>query len=369
MTGNEEAEGPSVPVIGDGAVSLSLVIPAYNEASRFQEGVRRLRTAIEAGAVAPGSTEFVVVDDGSADDTTTVARALFASFPHVRHVRLPENRGKGGAVRAGVSVAVAPLIAFADADMAIDPAQTPQFVDALARYDLAIGARAATGSSVDRTSLKRSIMNRAFNQLVNALTHVSLADTQCGFKAFRAPAAKLLFHCSVTERFAFDVEILSLARRFGLPIAEIPVQWLRVKGSRIRPWTDARSMARDVYRAGRSENAGPPVPTLAVKLPAGGNGSDDIAALPALRSGLAPGLTILGGGERFRVLCPLTTEPEIEMVAMRIGTLCSGAAIERTTTTVAQLCTLAPLSTSGDSPPAGIVPCPTPSIAGKRLRD
>ena len=198
------------------ALTLSLVIPAYNEEARLSDGVGRLSAAIAAGALAPESTEFIVVDDGSTDDTSERAGALFSAFPHVQLLRLPENHGKGGAVRAGVAVASAPVIAFADADMAIDPAQAPQFLAAMARADLAIGSRAASGASVDRTSLHRSLMNRAFNRLVNALTNVALDDTQCGFKAFRAPVAKLLFHCSVTERFAFDVEILSLARRFGL---------------------------------------------------------------------------------------------------------------------------------------------------------
>src|SRR6202041_3862824 len=106
--------------------------------------------------------------------------------------------------------------------------------------------------------LVRSVMNAPFNQLVNVVTRVSLSDTQCGYKAFRAPAAKLLFHCSITERFAFDVEILTLARRFGLPIAEVPVRWLRGHGSRIRPWADVGSMARDVFRAGRQGSGAPP---------------------------------------------------------------------------------------------------------------
>ena len=79
----------------------------------------------------------------------------------------PQNHGKGGAVRAGVAAATAPFIAFADADMAIDPEQTPQFIRALAQADLAIGSRAASGASVNRSSLRRSLMNRAFNRLVN----------------------------------------------------------------------------------------------------------------------------------------------------------------------------------------------------------
>jgi dolichyl-phosphate beta-glucosyltransferase len=321
---------------------LSLLIPAYNEGMRLNDGVARLRAAIASGAIDPGTTEFIVVDDGSSDDTTARAEALFSPFPHVRLLRLAENHGKGGAVRAGVAVASAPVIAFADADMAIDPAQTPQFIGALAQADVAIGSRAASGASVNRSSLHRSLMNRAFNRLVNLLTNVALDDTQCGFKAFRAPVAKLLFHCSTTERFAFDVEILSLARRFGLVIAEVPVQWLRVQGSQIRPWTDARSMAGDVFRAGRrGAPSGEPVPTLSVKLP----GAD------ATASGLSlpPGIPILRGSEgQLLVLCPMMSDTEVEETATQIVARCPGAAVERALLTVAQLCQIAPLSMAWD---------------------
>jgi dolichyl-phosphate beta-glucosyltransferase len=327
---------------GQVPLSLSLIVPAYNEGRRLEAGVARLRTAIDAGAIAPEATEFIVVDDGSSDDTTAEATRLFSVFPHVRHVRLPENRGKGGAVRAGVAVASAPFIAFADADMAIDPAQTPEFIGALSEADLAIGARAAPESSVDRPSLQRSVMNRAFNRLVNVLTHVSLADTQCGFKAFRAPVAKLLFHCSVTERFAFDVEVLSLARRLGFSISEIPVRWLRVEGSQIRPWTDARSMVHDVTRAARGAATAPPIPTWAVKVPGEHAGATPPEVLHAL---LPPGLPILVPDDgRILVLCPLMDELSIQATATQIAARYPEAAFERTTTTVAQLTALTPLS-------------------------
>jgi hypothetical protein len=322
-------------------LTLSLVIPAYNEGSRLNDGVTRLRAAIAAGAIDPETTEFIVVDDGSTDDTTARAGALFSAFPHVQLLRLAENLGKGGAVRAGVAAAAAPIIVFADADMAIDPRQTPQFVRALAKADLAIGSRAASGASVNRSSLHRSLMNRAFNGLVNVLTNVSLDDTQCGFKAFRAPVAKLLFHCSVTERFAFDVEVLSLARRFGLVIDEVPVHWLRVQGSQIRPWSDARSMAGDVFRAGRrGAPSGEPVPALSVKLPVGSPGAAAAAALA-----LSPGLPVLhGSGSGLLVLCPMLRETQVDEAAADIVARCPGAAVERTTRTVAQLCQIAPLS-------------------------
>jgi hypothetical protein len=326
-------------------VSLSLVIPAYNEGPRLDDGVARLRAAIAAGAIDPETTEFIVVDDGSTDDTTERAGTLFSAFPHVRMLRLPENRGKGGAVRAGVAVASASVIAFADADMAIDPGQTPQFVNALTKSDLAIGSRAASGASVNRSSLHRSLMNRAFNRLVNALTSVDLDDTQCGFKAFRAPVAKLLFHCSVTERFAFDVEILTLARRFGLVIAEVPVQWLRVQGSQIRPWSDARSMASDVFRARRSAASVAPVPTLCVKIPGAAPG----ASAGTLAAFLPPGLPVVDRSDGgILVLCPLMDDPEVEATATRIVAQCPGAAVERTALTVAQLTQISPLSVTRD---------------------
>jgi hypothetical protein len=346
---NEREEVAARPVSAPtSGVALSLVIPCFNEEQRLEDGVARLRDAVEGGAVDASTTEFVVVDDGSRDETTAVATALFSPFPHVQFVRLPSNLGKGGAVRAGVAVASAPVIAFADADMAIDPAQTPQFIDSLSRSDVAIGSRAAAGAAVDRASLRRSVMNRAFNRLVNMLTGVGLADTQCGFKAFRAPAAKLLFHCSVTERFAFDVEILSLARKFDLVITEVPVQWLRVPGSQIRPWTDARSMVGDVYRAGRSATLGRPVPGLEVPEP----GAHGVGAAASWRSVLPAGVPVLPSRDgRTLVLCPLMSEAEVEGTATLIAQQLAGAAPRRTSVTVANLCQMAPLSLGGRSVP------------------
>jgi len=341
-------------------VSLSLVIPAYNEGPRLDDGVARLRVAVAAGAIDPQTTEFIVVDDGSSDDTTERAGALFSAFPHVRLLRLSENHGKGGAVRAGVTAATAPVIAFADADMAIDPGQTPQFLHALEQADVAIGSRAASGASVNRSSLRRSLMNRTFNGLVNALTSVALDDTQCGFKAFRAPVAKLLFHCSVTERFAFDVEILSLARKFGFVIAEVPVQWLRVRGSQIRPWTDTRSMAGDVFRARRGAALAAPVPTLRVTLPGAAPGSDVDGYAPA--PSLPPGLPVLrqsDGG--LLVLCPLMSEADVAAAATQITGQCPAAAIERTALTVAQLDQMAPLALTWDNETATTARTPRPS--------
>lgn len=184
-------------------------------------------------------------------------------------------------------------------------------------------------------------MNRLFNKLVNVLTRVSLDDTQCGFKAFRAPAAKLLFHCSVTERFAFDVEILTVARKLGLTISEVPVRWRHVKGSRIRPWTDVGSMARDVLRASRGAASTPPLHAVVVKLPSEG------AAPGPLQQVLGPSLPVVQQRDgAVLVLCPLMSEADVAATAVRIQEWSAGALVERRVMTTAQLCALAPLSLS-----------------------
>lgn len=194
-------------------LAISIVVPAYNEFSRLDVGFRRMQAAIDHGAVDPTATEFIFVDDGSTDGTGDHARELSAGFPNFVLIRVAHNTGKGAAVRAGVAKARGAVVAFMDADMAVDPVQIPLMVAALEHADMAIGSRSMPGSSVDRDDLRRSLMGRSFNAIVNSTTHLALGDTQCGFKAFRAPVARILFHCTTTERFAFDVEVLYTARR------------------------------------------------------------------------------------------------------------------------------------------------------------
>ena len=230
----------------DPRLALSIVVPAFNEVTRLGVGIERLQAAVDQGAVDVGVTEFVVVDDGSTDGTAELARDLYGRYPQSTVLRLPANAGKGAAIRRGVASARGAAIAFMDADMAVDPRQIPLLVGALDHADVAIASRALPGSSADHDRLGRTMMGWAFNQIVNAATHVSVGDTQCGFKAFRTPVARLLFHSSTIDRFAFDVEVLYTARRLGLRIAEVPVQWSNAQGTRIRPLRDPLSMLSDV---------------------------------------------------------------------------------------------------------------------------
>lgn len=320
---------------------LSIVVPAFNEGSRLAAGIGRLAEAVDAGAVDPEGTEVIVVDDGSTDGTGRAAAALLGAFPHHLVVTLPQNRGKGAAVRAGVARAGGAAVAYMDADMAIHPDQLPRLTAALHDADVAIGSRADGGHGVVYATRRRTLEGRAFNLAVNLMTGVHLPDTQCGFKAFRAPVARLLFGTTVVERFAFDMEVLAGARRLGLRIAQVPVRWTDVPGSRIRPLRDPASMLLDAlrHRAGRGT---PPVLVLEVA-PA-----DPQAVAAALAPAAWPVVARPGGAAL--VLVPTggtdgTAEAEraLDEAARRVAAAVPGASVRRRTLDTRRLRAWAPL--------------------------
>jgi len=337
-----------------GTIELSIVVPAYNEAGRLADGMGRLNEAIAGGSIDPSSTEILVVDDGSTDGTEARARELLAHLPHVRVLRQDRNRGKGSAIRRGVAEATGVLIAFGDADMAIDPDQFPLLVAALGDADVAIGSRTLPGARATGGSAHRRAMGRAFNRLVNALTPLDIGDTQCGFKGFRAPAARLLFHCTVVEGFAFDVELLFAARQLGLRIEEVPVRWRHVGGTRIRPIADSFVMARDILGGWARRRPPAPVPALAVRPSA--PGSPTAVRLAAGAAG--PSLPVLAdpdGGAT--VLFPLGSRGELEQVARRLRTARADdpGSVRQVSVSFASLRARAPLRMV-EPAPAGVAP-------------
>jgi hypothetical protein len=249
----------------DDVLNLSIVVPAFNEAVRIRDRAGLLNEAVAAGDIDPLATELIVVDDGSTDETARLAERLLApTYPRLRILRMRKNSGKGAAIRVGAGAAAAPFVAFMDADMSVDPAQVPLLVAAMEGAHVAIGSRAMSDSTTESHSRHRVIMGRTFNFLANAVTNVGLKDTQCGFKAFRTPVARILFHLMVIDRFAFDVEVLALARQLGMEICEVPVEWRDSQNSTVRPISDSMSMAIDVLRI-RWRKKRPYIPALMVK--------------------------------------------------------------------------------------------------------
>ena len=341
------------------SLALTIVVPAFNEDHRLAAGMRRFDAAVSTGAIDLERTEVVVVDDGSTDRTAAVAEKLLAALPHFRVVRLPVNRGKGAAVRIGIATARSPYVAFMDADMAIDPLAVPLLLDGLERNDVVVGCRALPDSMVETTYVVRTLISRLFNQFVTMGTGLGLKDTQCGFKAFRTPVARLLFHLVRIDRFAFDVEVLARARRLGLDIAEVPVHWKHVEGSTVHPLHDSVTMVTDVYRSRRGLLAGPPVPTIAVRQQNGG-------ADPGLRGRVAGVLAgVLGGapvsvvdhGDDVVALFPLVEPADVARAHAALRDVLAPAEVTRQALSLAGLTTFGPLAGRLDAP---ALPDPAP---------
>ncbi len=293
---------------------LTIVIPAFDEAARLAEGMRRFEGAVASGAIDVETTEVVVVDDGSTDRTVATAAKLLAPLPHHRVVRHPRNRGKGAAVRTGVSVAAGSSVAYMDADMAIDPVAIPLLLEGLASHDLAVGSRALPESMVESTYAVRALMGQLFNRLVTTGTGLTLRDTQCGFKALRTSVARLLFHFATIDRFAFDVEMLTCGSRLGLRITEVPVHWRHVPDSTIHPLHDSIAMLADVYRSRFGFTNPAAVTSATVRDPAGRQSAGEIASqvVRALAPVLGePPLPCLTGPSSLLVLLALVTAPEV----------------------------------------------------------
>jgi len=231
-------------------LDLSLIIPAYNEAARLPATLRTLQAFL---VTRPWRTEIVVVDDGSTDRTVEVAQEELTSTFKFRIASLGANRGKGAAVARGVAEACGRNVGFMDADLSYELDGIDLAMKHLADgADVVIGARDLPSSHamVDYATI-RSLTTKMYSALVNGLAVVGIPDTQCGFKWFRAEAAHRLFARMTLASFAFDVELLALAQRWGLRIDRIPVRVTHSPDSRVRLVRHSTRMLWDLLRINR----------------------------------------------------------------------------------------------------------------------
>jgi dolichyl-phosphate beta-glucosyltransferase len=226
-------------------VELSVVIPSYNEEQRLEPG---LRQALDYLARRGTSYELLVVDDGSRDRTPEIA-AAFADRG-VRVLRHERNRGKGAAVRTGVLASRGDRVLLSDADFSTPITELPKLERCLADgTPLAIGSRGLAESQVrQRQPLYRETMGKIFNRLIRLLGVRGIRDTQCGFKLLAGDAGRSLAAELTIEGFAWDVELIWLARRRGYRVAEVGVVWINSPDSRVDPIRSSFSMLRDVVR-------------------------------------------------------------------------------------------------------------------------
>ena len=227
--------------------SISIVIPAFNEATRLSNTLDRVLDFVGKQG---WNVEIVVVDDGSSDATADIVRAYAGKSPIVRLLSNPGNRGKGFSVRNGVLKATGDIVLFTDADLSAPIEEAVKLVDAIdSGADIAIGSRwLRSDLQTRRQSLARQALGRVFNGLLRILLNLDFKDTQCGFKAFRADAAKALFPRQRIEGWGFDPELLFLAQKFGFKVAEVPVVWAHDDRTRISPLADGSRMVADMLR-------------------------------------------------------------------------------------------------------------------------
>jgi dolichyl-phosphate beta-glucosyltransferase len=212
----------------------ALIVPAYNERNRIEASLGAIADWVRAR---PGGWEWEVllVDDGSSDGTLSVAQrvAAEAGLP-ITLLSHEKNRGKGAAIRTGVLATEADPILVSDVDLSTPLSEWVKLAQRLPTHPIAIGSRALDRDLVRREQpLYRQLLGRGGNLLVRLFAVPGIRDTQCGFKLFRGDVARRLFRRARIDRFAYDMEILFLARREGIAIAEVPVLWFNSADSRV----------------------------------------------------------------------------------------------------------------------------------------
>lgn len=226
---------------------FTVTIPCFNEAARIRDTVR---LTLEYLLAESPDAELIVVNDGSTDATSTIVReALAGAKLQTRLLENFPNRGKGAAVRTGLLAATKPIGLFFDADLSTPLTEIPKVVEPIANgdVDLAFGSRALDRKLIGtHQPWRREQAGRVFNLIVRLATGMAFWDTQCGFKAFQLDVCRPILEKAHTIGFAFDVEVLFLARRAGLRLREIPVRWNHAEGSKVRVIHDSLAMLREV---------------------------------------------------------------------------------------------------------------------------
>lgn len=231
---------------------LSLIVPAFNEEQRLPDSLAKIDAFIRAQ---PYSTEVLVSENGSTDQTLQVAQAFAQSHANFT-VLHSDVRGKGHAVRQGMLAARGEFRIMLDADLSMPVDQIPRFLPPQQNADVVIASREAPGAVRYDEPSYRHLGGRLITTMIKIMALPGIQDTQCGFKCFRAEAAADLFSKQTLMGWSFDVEILYIARRRGYSIVELPIPWYYRSESHVRPLQDALRFFFDLLRLRRNARRG-----------------------------------------------------------------------------------------------------------------
>jgi len=228
-----------------GSLTLSVVVPSFNEERRLASTLATLCNHLQQQ---PWDWEIRVVDDGSADDTARIAESFSLTEPRVVVQREP-HRGKGGAVKAGLAAASSDYRFICDADLSMPIEEIGRFLPPLATaFDVAIGSREGRLARRVGEPAYRHLAGRLFNFVVQHLALPGIEDSQCGFKMFTATAVSAIFPRVIVDGWAFDVEVLTVAREQRLRVIEVPIEWHYRADSQLSILRDGAGMLRELLR-------------------------------------------------------------------------------------------------------------------------
>jgi len=224
---------------------LSIVLPAHNEEERLPETLVLIEKFINSQSY---TVETVIVENGSSDKTLEIAKAYAASHQNVLVIH-EDRPGKGLAVKQGMLAATGKYRFFCDVDFSMPIDQIPRFLPpTLEGVEIAIASREAKGAVRYDEPFYRHFVGRGFNMMVSILALPGIKDTQCGFKCFSAAATQKLFPLQTINGWAFDVEILAIARQIGYKIVEVPVPWYYQPQSKVNVFRDLLNTARELLK-------------------------------------------------------------------------------------------------------------------------
>ena len=244
---------------------ITLIIPTYEEADRIAATLAVVDSDLRSSLANSEDIEVIIVDDGSKDDTSGIAKRAGADSV----IRLEQNQGKGAAIRAGVREANGSVVAFTDADLSYNPKQVLELVELVEKgYDMVVGSR----QHIETTNLVRAGRFREIGgRIINVATFLLLLgqyrDTQCGLKAFKSKVAKSLFSAGTIDGFSFDVEPFHLAERWNLSLIEVPVEVENSQRSSVNALRDGFLLLLDLVKIRQRARSGRYPDYLAVQIP------------------------------------------------------------------------------------------------------